>query len=500
LRRESGVPFLYAGIYAVVLVLVPLAFLIFYALHLSASRLFYHVLTSAVEQSFLQGTISTAFSLGVGLLFGVLLVLYTGRFKNVIISLLLITYVMPGLIMALGIISIFGFSSRFWEIIYGNVIYNAPMIAVLAFSTSSTTSKMEVYSAKTMGARDSDVIRRFYLPNSLRGGMLGGILTFVLTFEGFSLPLIIGGPRFSTMEVMIYQFKSIFPTFSNFPFSTASFLGVLQLIILMVPLYVYISIRTQSRRNDSGLPIPLRKYDKIALTGLLIFLVFIMIPLFGMFIKYPIWQINVTAITTKLQISMTALISNTLLFSFVSTFAAFMISIIITVYRLSMRNQFIVLLPLILSPVTLALSYFLVYGELIPTTLLIILIFTVVAVPLNIRMLTQATDTLPPSEKYSSRILGDSSISSFFKVQLPRIKWEISTIVSLTFITVMGEFSSIVTVYTASTETITIGIYRLLLLKYTDGVYYLTEIFLIAIFISSFFINHIGKSGPLGQA
>ncbi|MGC8562576.1 MAG: ABC transporter permease [Thermoplasmata archaeon] len=499
MQRDSGIPLLYVGTYAIVLVLVPLAFLLYYALHLSTSGLFYSVLTNAVEQSFIQGTLSTAISLVVGIFFGLLLVLYNGRLKNVIISLLLITYVMPGLIMALGIISIFGFSSRFWEIIYGNVIYNAPMIAVLAFSTGSTTSIREVYSAKTMGAKDSEIIRRFYLPNSLRGGLLGGILTFVLAFEGFSLPLIIGGPHFSTMEVMIYQFKSIFPTFSHFPFSTASFLGVLQLVILMIPLYAYLSIRTHSRRNDSNLPIPLKRYNGLALLGLFIFLIFVMLPLFSMFIKYPIWQINLTAIATKLQISMTALISNTLLFSFVSTFIAFMISIIVTVYRLSIRNQFIVLLPLILSPVTLALSYFLVYGELIPTTLLIILIFTVIAVPLNIRMLTQAIDTLPPSEKFSSRVLGDSSISAFFKIQLPRIKWEISTIVSLTFITVMGEFSSIVTVYTSSTETLTIGIYRLLLLRYTDGVYYLTEIFLIAIFISSFIINHLGKSGPLGQ-
>ncbi|MEM0134040.1 MAG: hypothetical protein QXU18_02265 [Thermoplasmatales archaeon] len=499
MRRDVGIPFLYVGVYATAVVLVPVAFLLYYSLHLSPSKLFYNVLSAAVKQSLLQGTISTLISIGVGLFFGMLLILYSGRFKNVIISLLLITYVMPGLIMALGIISLFGFTSRFWEIIYGNVIYNAPMIAVLAFSTGSTTSLREIYSAKTLGARDSDILRRFYLPNSLRGGLLGGILTFVLTFEGFSLPLIIGGPSFSTIEVMIYQFKSIFPTFSTFPFSTASFLGVMQLIILMVPLYAYLSIRYRSRRNDSGLPIPLKRYNIFALVGLVIFLVLVMMPLFGMFIKYPLWEINVSEIVKRLQTSLTVLLSNTLLFSFVSTFIAFMISIVITISRLSLRNQFVVLLPLILSPVTLALSYFLVYGEYIPTTLLVILIFTVIAIPLNIRMLTQAVDTLPPSETYSSRVLGDSLASTFFKVQLPRIKWEISTIVSLTFITVMGEFSSIVTVYTNSTETLTIGIYRLLLLRYTDGVYYLTEIFLIAIFISSFIINQLGKSGSLGQ-
>ena len=500
MRHDRSIPLIYVAVYAVIVVIVPLIFLVYYSIRVSPSRLFLSVLSASIRQSFLQASISTAISLGTGLLFGILLIIYNGRFKNVIISLLLVTYVLPGIIMALGIISLFGYSSRFWEIIYGNVIYNAPLIAVLAYSTGNSTSIREVYSAKVIGANDSQVVTRFYLPNSLRGGMLGGILSFILSFEGFSLPLIIGGPSFSTMEVMIYEFKNVFPAFSQFPFSTASFLGLLQVVILVVPLYAYLSIQSKSRRNDSSLPPPLRRYNSIALLGLVAFLIFALTPLLGMFIKYPLWQISVVEMTRKLQISMAILLGNTLVFSFVSTFIAFMISIVIVVYRFSFRNQFLILLPLIFSPVTLALSYFLVYGDYIPTSLLIILIFTVIVVPLNIRMMSQAVDTIPLSETYSSKTLGDSTFSTFFKVQLPRIKWEVSTILSLMFITVLGEFSSIVTVYTASTETITVGIYKLLLLRDIRDTYYLTEILLIVIFISSFVINQLGKSGAVGQA
>ena len=133
------------------------------------------VLLASVKQSVVQATVSTAVSLSMGLFFGTLLVIYSGRMKSTLISLLLVTYVLPGIIMSLGIISLFGFSSRFWEIIYGNVIYNAPMIAVLAFSTGYSTSIREVYSARTLGASDAQIITRFYLPNTLRGGLLGGI-------------------------------------------------------------------------------------------------------------------------------------------------------------------------------------------------------------------------------------------------------------------------------------------------------------------------------------
>ncbi len=499
MNRKVTYPLVYTGGYAFIVVIIPLTFLIYYAIHVSPTQLFIHVLAESVKQSFLQATVSTVISLGIGLIFGLLLIVYNGRMKSVIISLLLVTYVLPGIIMALGIISLFGFSSRFWEIIYGNVVYNSPMIAVLAYSTGNSTSIREIYSAKTLGASDSKIITGFYLQNSLRGGLLGGILTFILTFEGFSLPLIVGGPSYSTVEVMIYEFKSIFPSFAQFPFSTASLLGLLQIAILVVPLFFYLSINAGFRRNDSVLPLPLRRYNKIALAGLVIFLAFILMPLFGMFIKYPLWQLSVSAITTRLQISIPFLLGNTVIFSFASTFIAFLMSIVLIIYRPSLRNQFLILLPLIFSPVTLALSYFLVYGEHVPTSILIILIFTVVVIPLNIRMMAQAVETIPPSETYSSRTLGDSPLSTFFRVQLPRIKWEISTVLSLMFITVMGEFSSIVTVYTPSTMTITVGIYKLLLLKDIGGTYYLTEIFLIVIFISSFIINQLGKSGSVGQ-
>lgn len=499
MRRNLKISLIYVTGYVTIVVLIPLIFLFYYSIHYSESNLFFRVLSSSVEQSFLQATVSTAISLAVGLLYGIMLVVYNGRYKGVIISLLLVTYVMPGLIMSLGIISLFGFSSRFWEIIYGNVIYNSPMIAVLAYSTGSSTSIKEVYSAKTLGARDSHVISKFYLPNSLRGGLLGGILTFILSFEGFSLPLIIGGPSYSTLEVMIYEFKNIFPSFGQFPFANASFLGLLQVAILIIPLYAYLSINASSRRNESSLPNPLNRYNRGAIAGLVVFLIFVLMPLFGMFTKYPLWQINTALVERKLQISIPVLLGNTTIFSFVSTFIAFMISIILTVYRLSFRNRFYIMLPLIFSPVTLALSYFLVYGGRIPTSILIILIFTVLLVPLNLRMMHQSVDTIPPSETYSSNTLGDSALSTFFKVQLPRIKWEISTILSLMFITVMGEFSSIVTVYTKSTETITIGIYKLLQLRDIRDTYFLTEIFLVVIFISSFIINHFGKSGAVGQ-
>ena len=442
----------------------------------------------------MQASVSTVLAVLAGIPAGFLLVIYGGRGKNTIISLLLVTYVMPGIIMALGIISLFGYSSRFWEIIYGNIAYNAPLIAVLSFATGSSTSLPEVYSAKILGATDGEILRRFYLKNLLRGGLLGALMTFILSFEGFSLPLIIGGPSYSTIEVLIYQFKSVFPSLTDFPFSNASFLGVIQVITLLIPLYLYVSVRSNALRSSSSFQNPFFRYRKKSFIPLILFTVLVYAPLLFMFVKYPPWGIDYSRIAAKLGISISMIIANTIYFSFASTFISFLISIFLSLYRQGRMGNTFLLLPLILSPVTLALSFFLVYGTYIPTSLLVIIIFSIIVLPLSFRMITQSLDTVPPSEGNSSRILGDGRVSSLFRIQLPRIGGEISTVLSIAFITVMGQFASIVTVYTRSAQTITIGIYRLLQLRDITSAYGLTEIFLVVIFISSYIINTMGRA------
>jgi len=93
------------------------------------------------------------------------------------------------------------------------------------------------------------------------------------------------------------------------------------------------------------------------------------------------------------------IIANTIYFSFASTFISFLISIFLSLYRQGRMGNTFLLLPLILSPVTLALSFFLVYGTYVPTSLLVIIIFSIIVLPLSFRMITQSLDTVPPSKE-----------------------------------------------------------------------------------------------------
>jgi len=495
--KVRGSSFFISAPYLLIVLFIPLLFLLISAIHLSPSKYMYQVLYSALLQSILQASVSTFFAGLLGVSIGLLLLVYNGKFKEIIISFMLITYVMPGLIMAIGIISVFNYDSRFFEIVLGNVIFNSPMIAVLAYSTGASTSIQEINSAKVLGASDSQILKKFYLRNSARGALLGSLFAFILCFEGFSLPLIIGGPQFSTVEVLIYLFKRIFVYYSSYQFSAASFIALVQFTTLLIPLFLYISIKPPPSKRGTG-QIHNMKGAGIALPFLVLFILFLFIPFIFIFIKYPLNPASLLDVEKRIGVSVITLTLNTILFSISSTMLSFLISLIF-VSRSSFFSRFTVMLPMIVSPVSLALGFYLAYGEISGSSLLLIFIFTALEIPITIRMIQQAVDTIPISEKMSSRILGDSFFSSLLKVQLPRIRSETTSVLSLIFITVMGEFSAVATVYTKSTETITIGIYQLLLLKDLAGTYTLTELFIIVIFMSSLFINYIGKSDTIGK-
>jgi len=110
-------------------------------------------------QSILQASLSTLISLAIGLILTILLVVYNGRLLNVIIAVMYISYVMPGIIIALSIIFTFGFENPFMEIILGNVIFNAPMIGILGYLYSMGMNQKEIQMAKILGASDFQIIK-----------------------------------------------------------------------------------------------------------------------------------------------------------------------------------------------------------------------------------------------------------------------------------------------------------------------------------------------------
>ncbi|MCP9485042.1 MAG: ABC transporter permease [Gaiellaceae bacterium MAG52_C11] len=87
--------------------------------------------------------------------------------------------------------------------------------------------------ARVAGARPRQVLRRITLPLALAGIRAGSILTFLLAFEAFSIPLIAGGNH-RPLAVVVYTEAAVF---ENFPKGSA--LAVIMALIAVIVLVVY---------------------------------------------------------------------------------------------------------------------------------------------------------------------------------------------------------------------------------------------------------------------
>lgn len=99
--------------------------------------------------------------------------------------------------------------------------------------------------ARVTGATPLQVLRRITLPLSLRGVRAGSILTFLLAFEAFSIPLIAGGNH-RPLAVVVYTEAAVF---DDFPKGSA--LAIVMAAIAVVVLVSY-QVLSSGRRRWEG--------------------------------------------------------------------------------------------------------------------------------------------------------------------------------------------------------------------------------------------------------
>jgi ABC-type Fe3+ transport system permease subunit len=126
-------------------------------------------------------------------------------------------------------------------------------------------------------------------------------------------------------------------------------------------------------------------------------------------------------------------------------------------------------LPLVISPIVLALAIFLGYRIYINVGSvvwpLIIFAQTVIAIPLTLRILTSSVAHVQPEFRDSALLLGASKLSAFFKVELPLIRKGVITAFSFSFAISIGEFAATNFLYIPKYTTLAISIYNLLNLR-----------------------------------
>jgi thiamine transport system permease protein len=364
-----------------------------------------------------------------------------------------------------------------------HVFYNyAIALRMIAGYWANQSSRIEE-AAQVLGCNGWRLWWEIRLPILRPAIMAAGVLVFIFTFTSFGVILILGGPKYATVEVEIYnQAVNIF----NLPVAAALSLVQIGVMLLMMVIYTRLQRQTmvdmQSVQSVAHRPKSGKEWS----------LVIVNVGLMAVLLFAPLIALIVRSFTNRSQEFTTSYysgllenprgsilfvppveaIGNSVFFALATTILALLLGVI-SAYLLSSRKSLIArwldpvfMLPLATSAVTLGFGFTIALDEpplnLRSSVMLIPLAHTLVALPFVVRSVLPAIRSIAPSIQEAASVLGASPVQVWRLIDLPLISRGIIVGATFAFTISMGEFGASVFVARPDMPTMPLVIFRLL--------------------------------------
>jgi thiamine transport system permease protein len=463
--------------------------------------------------TFGQAVLSTLLTLLFGLPGAYLLARYQFRGKSLVQALAGIPFVMPTLVVAAafdallgpsgwvnrGLMALFGLSQPPVNFIYSlgailvaHVFYNTTIVLRTVGDFWSHLDPRLEQAARVLGANRWQVLRRVTLPLLAPAIASAALLVFIFDFTSFGVILVLGGAKFATLEVEIYNQTN---NLLNLPLAAA--LSLLQLACTLALTVIYTRLSRQLSRPISLRP---QAYTQRRLTTwrsrlmagtiLLLLLGLLTTPLAALALRsvtrlepdrgqqtykpgftlgfYRELGINrrssiayappATAIGVSLGYA-AATVALSLALGLPAAWA-----LVRNASSLSSRVlDPLLMLPLGTSAVTLGLGFIVALGpplNLRASPVLVPLAHTLVAFPFVVRSLTPALRSIRPRLRQAAAVLGASPQQVARLIDLPLVGRAVLVAATFAFTISLGEFGATAMIYRPEYPTVPVAIYR----------------------------------------
>jgi thiamine transport system permease protein len=522
----------------------------------------------------MQAIASTVLTVLIGLPGAYYFARYEFRGKQLLRTLLTVPFVLPPIIVLLGFVVLFGskgpardllslFGSIFFfyqenppdsltdaiifptleilgvrfgipgipvGILLAHTFYNVPIVIRLVSSILEQRDPALEEVADTLGSRGFHRFRRLFVSQVLPGLLASSFLTFFYCFTSFALVLYLGGVKYQTLEVRIYDLSRQF--YKENHLHLASALAIIQLLVCLclVLLYYYLLRETASRkigRIEKPAAISLfgdqsvNLKTKITFLGYLTaILLFLLSPLAAivsrsLFIdgNFSLAAYEVlfgTQHSIQLHTSPRRQILNSLLYAIatlvITTFLGLCSATAIHHFRNQGRKKtafaymMLILAPMAASGVTLGLGMLRVFGSESLSrhgSIFVISAHTLAALPFVNRAISAAYEKIDPELVQVSRSLGASSFRTFFRVELPLLAPGIIAAAVFALAISFGEFGATFFISTPDQATMTVGIYQLLNLRRIEYSAAMATMLILVCVASFLIVDKAGRSGTL---
>ncbi|MBL8131086.1 MAG: iron ABC transporter permease [Anaerolineae bacterium] len=447
-----------------------------------------------------QAALSTLLTLALALPSAYVFARFDFGGKRLLLALATLPFVLPTVVVAAAFSALIGESGLLNEALMGtlslveppirlertlaiilivHVFYNYSVALRLIASFWASQSPSIEEAGRTLGAHGWRLWWHVRLP-ILRPAILGAaLLVFIFCFTSFGVVLILGEPRFATLEVEIYrQATSLF----NLPLAAA--LSIIQMGLMYLLMIVYAGIQRQvvvELRSPQQARTPQRPAERAALAAsLLVMFTLLFAPLLALIVRAftlgggftlryfaalnsnPRGSILFTPPMTAVGNSLVFAIATMLLGLLLGTAAAYALRR----GRLARWLDPLLMLPLATSAVTLGFGFIIALDEpplnLRSSVVLIPIAHTLVALPFVIRSVLPALRAIPPALPDAARVLGAHGWSLWRRVELPLIARGLIVGAVFAFTVSMGEFGASLFIARPDTPTVPVVIFRLL--------------------------------------
>ncbi|MHB1435557.1 MAG: ABC transporter permease [Thermoplasmata archaeon] len=449
----------------------------------------------ALWNSLVQGGLSAGASALVGYPVGVFLGRYDWPGRRLMRSLLLLPFLLPSLLVVLGIADLFGpgglllggapglgfFGRGVGGIVAVNVAFNAPMVALFTAVGAESASGALEESLASLGARPGRVYREVWGPPSWWGALAGALLAFLFSALAFAAPLLLAGPAQYTLEDRIWSLDQILLNTGG-----AAMLATVTLAFLAVPTAAYLMLLPRLAPTGSRAAPRLRRRNLSPVAGLLAGITAAFaageLLLVGAVLDRTIapaggrswgasWSLLFGPETTRsLGLSIPEATVNTL--AFAGAAAAIALGLALGfVFARSLRPRTpsllpaLTLLPLLISPIMLAFALASVWEPILggprEAWILIVVSQATLGLPFVVQSLSVPLAGLSAAPREAARTLGAGPWTAFTDVDLPRLRSGLTVAGLFAFAFGLGEFTATYFLVTPSFTTLTVAVYRL---------------------------------------
>ncbi len=377
---------------------------------------------------------------------------------------LMLPFVVPTLVAALGMLSLWGprgwlgeplaqagwpLQGTPWLLLLGNVFFNLSLVVRAASDGLGQVSAQRLAAARTLGATPWRAFWRVEWPVLAPWLASALCLVFLYCFTGFGMALVLGGQRWATVEVEIYTLIA-----HELALGPAARLAVAMLALTAGVAWAYAWV--ERRLASPGRVTPVARRPLAGRTAWALWAG--SLGMWGLLCGAPLLALLAKAAQAALSGQGAALLAdeethlavwNTLRFTAMALALATALGVLHALAGHALRRWAASALawrasayaPLVVSPVALAFGLLLLYPQWLASLPLLVAAYALLAYPFVAKALTAALDGLPAQYAQAAASLGASPQRVWWRVTLPLVAPALRRGMAFAAATMLGEFA-----------------------------------------------------------